>query len=184
MPVISLILGLRGTPGSHRRLSSSTICPFSSLTAPTSMMRSMACESPVVSKSSTTMGPSMGRSSASVTMGTRSHRYPSTPGMSLMPCFLAAPKAAGKACALPWSVMATAGWPHLAACAMSTPASAVASMVDMVVCMCSSMRFSAAVSMRSILGICCMSRTLTDNSFKNGSMRQSPLRRTRMPFLI
>ena len=37
---------------------------------------------------------------------------------------------------------------------------------------------------RSFTGICCMSRTPTESSFKKGSVRHSPRTRTRMPFLI
>ena len=75
--------------------------PFSSFTAPISMILSRAVFRPVVSKSSTITGVSMGRSLSPVTTSSSSVRYPSTPGSSLILFFLAAPKASGNACATP-----------------------------------------------------------------------------------
>ena len=78
-----------------------------------------------------------------------------------MPAFFAAPKASGKDCTTPWSVTATALWPHAAACLMRSVAVAQASMVEKVVCRCSSTRFSAAVSRRTGFSASMMSLTIS-----------------------
>ena len=69
------------------------------------------------------------------------------PKMTLMP--LAALAAAGKACATPWSVTATAGMPQAAARLTASPTSVSASMEDIWVWRCSSTLFSGAVSRRT-----------------------------------
>ena len=86
-----------------------------------------------------------------------------------MPFFLAAPKASGKACTTPWSVMAMALWPHFAACLMRSPGDAQASMVEKEVCRCSSTRFSVAVSLRTGFSAGWMSETMSTISCLNSS---------------
>ena len=77
--------------------------------------------------------------------------------------FLAECLALGKAWATPWSVMAMAGWPHRSARlttflsepmteSVLKPTAVRASMADMLVCRCSSTRFSGAVSWRCSWG--------------------------------
>lgn len=60
--------------------------------------------------------------------------------------FAAAFIASGKACTTPWSVMATALCPQDAARATKSAASETPSIADILVCMCSSTRFSEALS--------------------------------------
>ena len=78
-----------------------------------------------------------------------------------MSFFLAAPNASGKACSTPWSVMATAGCPHLAACLIRSLAEDRPSIVLIWVCMCSSTRLRSAVSLRVGLSSRMMSSTIT-----------------------
>ena len=72
-----------------------------------------------------------------------------------------APKASGKACTTPWSVMAMAGCPQAAACEISALAEAQASMVLICVCKCNSTRFLGALSSRTGLGTDITSETIS-----------------------
>ena len=184
IPVSSVISGPSAWPGSTSWENSPVISPLSSFTAPISIILAFPVFSPVLSKSSTTTGPSYGRPSAFSTIGFSSIRYPSHPGISLIFSFFAARKAAGKDCSTPWSVTATAGWPHFAARSISFSTGVSASIVDMLVCIWSSTRFSSAVSSRSSFSVSTRSRTLMLRSLAKLSYRHSPRTRTHMPSLI
>ena len=74
MPVISVILGLRGCLGFTRMLMESVTVPPTSFTAPISMTRAVLVFSPVDSKSRTMIGSSKSRSSGFWTISASSMR--------------------------------------------------------------------------------------------------------------
>ena len=74
MPVISVIFGFRGSLGFTRMLKESTMVPSTSFTAPISITRQVLVFKPVDSKSSTMIGLSKSRLSASCTISVSSIR--------------------------------------------------------------------------------------------------------------
>ena len=100
-------------------LNDSVISPLTTLTAPISVSRSSAAESPVVSTSKTINVSDVLLELLPDTAPTRSFtKYASTPYIALksppdLRMLFTASIASGKACTTPWSVIATALCPHL-----------------------------------------------------------------------
>ena len=113
--VTPVILGGIGTWGFTKVLNRSVMEPFSTLTAPNSMMRFLVAEKPVVSRSNTTKDPCSDCPSEFNTVSNKSStRYASHPYITLKSSlkFCAVWYASGNACTTPWSVMAMAGCPQ------------------------------------------------------------------------
>ena len=73
-------------------------------------------------------------------------------------------RSSGNACTLPWSVIPMAVWPQRSAVSSNSSGRMIASIVLILVCKCSSTRFSGASSLRLTVLILAMARGRMNNS--------------------